>query len=42
MELSINVIVAYSDNFIIGNNNNIPWLYKEDLKYFQKRKKEKN
>jgi len=35
MELSINVIVAYSDNFVIGNNNDIPWLYKEDLKYFQ-------
>ena len=35
MELSINVIVAYSNNFVIGNNNDIPWLYKEDLKYFQ-------
>ena len=35
MELNINVIVAYCDDFIIGNNNEIPWLYKEDLKYFQ-------
>ena len=35
MELNINVIVAYSDDFIIGNNNTIPWFYKEDLKYFQ-------
>jgi len=35
MDLNINVIVAYSDNYVIGCNNEIPWLYKEDLKYFQ-------
>ena len=35
MDLSINVIVAYSDNYVIGCDNEIPWLYKEDLKYFQ-------
>jgi len=35
MQFSINVIVAYSDNLIIGNNNDIPWLYKEDLQYFE-------
>jgi dihydrofolate reductase len=36
MEFRVNVIVAFSNNYIIGNNNKIPWLYKEDLKYFQK------
>ena len=35
MDLNINVIVAYFDNFVIGCDNEIPWLYKEDLKYFQ-------
>lgn len=34
--MKINVIVAYSDNFIIGNNNDIPWNYNEDLKNFRK------
>jgi len=35
MNIDINVIVAYSDNFIIGNNKDIPWKYDEDLKYFK-------
>lgn len=40
--MKINVIVAYSKNYIIGNDKNIPWIYKEDLKYFQKITKEIN
>ena len=31
-----NIIVATSKNNVIGNNNSIPWNYKEDLKYFRK------
>lgn len=31
-----NIIVAVSNNFIIGNKNAIPWNYKEDLQYFKK------
>ena len=34
--MKINVIVAYSDNYVIGNNDKIPWNYYEDLKYFYK------
>ena len=34
--MKINIIVAYSNNYVIGNDNNIPWYYKEDLKYFRK------
>jgi len=34
--MKIDVIVAYSDNFVIGNDNKIPWNYYEDLKYFYK------
>ena len=34
--LKISVIVAYADNFVIGDNNKIPWHYEEDLKYFKK------
>jgi dihydrofolate reductase len=33
--MKINVIVAYSNNYIIGNDNNLPWSYKEDLEYFK-------
>ena len=33
--MKINVIVAYSNNLIIGNDNEIPWNYKEDLSYFK-------
>ena len=32
--MKISVIVTYSDNFVIGNDNKIPWNYNEDLKYF--------
>jgi dihydrofolate reductase len=38
--MKINVIVAYSKEYIIGKNQTIPWIYKEDLKYFQKITKE--
>ena len=34
--MKINLIVAYSNNYVIGNNNIIPWYYKEDLIYFRK------
>jgi dihydrofolate reductase len=33
--MKINIIVAYSNNYIIGNDNNLPWNYKEDLEYFK-------
>ena len=31
-----NIIVAVSQNYIIGVDNEIPWDYKEDMKYFRK------
>jgi dihydrofolate reductase len=34
--MKINIIVAYSNNNIIGNDNDLPWNYKEDLEYFRK------
>lgn len=34
--MKVNIIVAYSNNYVIGNNNTIPWHYKEDLQYFRK------
>jgi len=34
--MKINIIVAYSDNYVIGNDDKIPWNYNEDLKYFYK------
>ena len=34
--MKINLIVAYSNNYVIGNDNIIPWYYKEDLQYFRK------
>lgn len=30
------IIVAVSKNYVIGNNNQIPWDYKEDMAYFKK------
>ena len=33
--MKINIIVAYSNNYVIGNDNNLPWSYKEDLEYFK-------
>jgi dihydrofolate reductase len=32
----IDVIVSYSDKYIIGNNNDLPWNYEEDSLYFDK------
>jgi dihydrofolate reductase len=32
----IDVIVTYSDKYIIGNNNDLPWNYEEDLLNFNK------
>jgi dihydrofolate reductase len=34
--MKINLIVTYSDNFVIAKDNTIPWDYKEDLTYFKK------
>lgn len=31
----LNIIVAFSENNIIGINNNLPWYFKEDLDYFK-------
>ena len=33
--MKINIIVAYSNNYVIGNDNNLPWKYKEDMEYFK-------
>lgn len=32
----ISIIVAASDNLVIGNNNEIPWRLPTDMKYFKK------
>lgn len=32
----LSLIVAVDDNFLIGNNNQLPWYEPEDLKYFKK------
>lgn len=32
----IALVVAYDLNRLIGQNNQLPWHYKEDLKYFKK------
>ena len=34
--MKINLIVTYSDNYVIAKDNTIPWNYKEDLIYFKK------
>ena len=31
----ISLIVAFDQNQLIGVNNQLPWHYKEDLKYFK-------
>lgn len=31
----MNLIVAFDNNGVIGNNNNLPWRLKTDLKYFK-------
>lgn len=32
----LSLIVAVDDNFLIGNNNELPWYEPNDLKYFKK------
>jgi len=32
--MNVNVIVTYSNNLVIGNDNTIPWNYKETIEYF--------
>lgn len=32
----LSIIVAIDDNFLIGNNNDLPWNEPTDLKYFKK------
>ena len=34
--MKINLIVTYSDNYVIAKDNTIPQNYKEDLIYFKK------
>jgi dihydrofolate reductase len=33
--MTINLIVALDDDNLIGNNNELPWHFKKDLKYFK-------
>lgn len=33
----INIIVATANDNVIGRNNELPWHYKEDLKYFKEK-----
>lgn len=35
--MAITILVAYDDNRVIGNKNQIPWHIAEDLKLFKKR-----
>ena len=32
----LSIIVAFDDNYLIGNGNDLPWNEPEDLKYFKK------
>lgn len=34
--MKINIIVTYANNYVIGNDDKIPWNYKEDIDYFNK------
>jgi dihydrofolate reductase len=34
---NINMIVAFSDNYVIGNDKDIPWRIPEDFKYFKEK-----
>lgn len=34
--MSVSIIVAFSQNFVIGSENEIPWYIREDLQYFKK------
>ena len=33
--MSVSIIVAFSQNFVIGSGNQIPWYIREDLQYFK-------
>jgi dihydrofolate reductase len=33
--MKINMIAAMSSNRVIGNNNQLPWHYSEDMKHFR-------
>lgn len=33
----VSIIVAYSKNRVIGNENDIPWYIREDMQFFKKR-----
>lgn len=34
--MTVSIIVAFSKNFVIGNQNEIPWYIREDMQYFKK------
>ena len=34
--MKFNLVVAFSENFVIGKDGNLPWHYKEDLAHFKK------
>lgn len=34
--MTVTIIVAFSKNFVIGNENDIPWYIREDMQYFKK------
>ena len=36
MKNSITIIVAYTNNLLIGKDNSIPWHISDDLKRFKK------
>jgi len=33
--MAVNIIVAYAQNRVIGNGNEIPWYIREDMKFFK-------
>jgi dihydrofolate reductase len=33
--MSVSIVVAFSQNFVIGSGNEIPWYIREDLLYFK-------
>ena len=35
----MNIIVAHCNNYGIGKDNNLPWHFKTDLRYFSKKTK---
>lgn len=34
--MKFNIVVAFSENFVIGRDGNLPWSYKEDMIHFKK------